>query len=167
MQGKPDSWLLASGAKDNVVRIWHVTSGVCVAVGTGHLSSVTSVAFGNKHAPFLLSGSVDKLARVWNLEPLWAALAGGSVPSAPIELTTSSTVAAHDKDINCVAVSPNNQLAATGSQDRSAKLWRLPSLAAPLLLKGHRRGIWDICFSPVDAVRSSCCMPALTCRFRA
>lgn len=88
MQGKPDGWLLASGSKDNAVRVWNVATGTCVAVGTGHLSAVTSLAFGNKHAPFLLSGSVDKLARVWNLEALWLALAG--VPTSPRSLPCST-----------------------------------------------------------------------------
>jgi WD40 repeat protein len=38
----------------------------------------------------------------------------------------------------------------TGSQDRTAKVWRLPSLVPALTLKGHRRGIWAVAFSPVD-----------------
>ena len=80
---------------------------------------------------------------------------GGAVPSSPVSLTVAATVAAHDKDINCVAFAPNNSMAATGSQDRTAKLWKLPALSSPLTLRGHKRGIWDICFSPVDQVSTS------------
>ncbi|XP_077388823.1 transducin beta-like protein 3 isoform X2 [Festucalex cinctus] len=59
------------------------------------------------------------------------------------------------QDINSVAVSPNDKLLATGSQDRTAKLWSLAGDAAIDLLgvfRGHRRGVWSVCFSPVDQV---------------
>ena len=32
-------------------------------------------------------------------------------------------VQAHDKDINAIAVAPNDKLFASASQDRTAKLW--------------------------------------------
>lgn len=38
----------------------------------------------------------------------------------------------------------------TGSQDRTAKVWRLPNLVLSLTLKGHKRGVWAVAFSPVD-----------------
>ena len=38
----------------------------------------------------------------------------------------------------------------TGSQDRTAKVWQLPDLVLSLTLKGHKRGIWVVAFSPVD-----------------
>ncbi len=38
----------------------------------------------------------------------------------------------------------------TGSHDRTAKVWRLPDLVLGLTLKGHKRGIWAVAFSPVD-----------------
>lgn len=38
----------------------------------------------------------------------------------------------------------------TGSQDRTAKVWKLPNLVLSLTLKGHKRGIWAVAFSPVD-----------------
>lgn len=59
------------------------------------------------------------------------------------------------QDINGVAVSPNDKLLASGSQDRTAKLWSLAGGADLSLLgvfRGHRRGVWAVCFSPVDQV---------------
>lgn len=59
------------------------------------------------------------------------------------------------QDINSVAISPNDKLLASGSQDRMAKLWSLAGEATIELLgvfRGHRRGIWSVCFSPVDQV---------------
>jgi U3 small nucleolar RNA-associated protein 13 len=35
-------------------------------------------------------------------------------------------------------------------QDRTACVWRLPDLVSVVVLKGHKRGIWSVEFSPVD-----------------
>lgn len=59
------------------------------------------------------------------------------------------------QDVNSVAVSPNDKLLASGSQDRTAKLWSLAGEGTMGLLgvfRGHRRGVWAVCFSPVDQV---------------
>ncbi|CAI7864146.1 unnamed protein product, partial [Closterium sp. NIES-53] len=63
---------------------------------------------------------------------------------------SGATVAAHGKDINAVAVVPNDALVCSGSQDRTAKVWRLPDLSLSVTLRGHKRGVWSVAFSPVD-----------------
>lgn len=35
-------------------------------------------------------------------------------------------------------------------QDRTACVWRLPDLVSVVVLRGHKRGIWSVEFSPVD-----------------
>jgi len=45
--------------------------------------------------------------------------------------------------MNCVRFSPNNKLIATSSQDRLIKLWD-ENLMNKMVLKGHKRGVWDI-----------------------
>ena len=147
------TWLLASGSKDNSVRVWHSATGRCVAVGEAHMGSVTGVTFFfTKQIPALLSCGADKLIQVWDLAPVWQAVCAGNLPEAPMQLSVTAAVAAHDKEVHCVAVSPTNVLAASGSADRSAKLWRLPALSAPLVLSGHKRGVWDVQFAPVEQV---------------
>lgn len=69
-----------------------------------------------------------------------------------LQLSTTAAVAAHDKDINSVAVAPNDSMLATASQDRTVKVWRLPSLTLSVTLRGHKRGVWSVTFSPVDQV---------------
>ncbi|KAA6386977.1 MAG: hypothetical protein EZS28_017496, partial [Streblomastix strix] len=45
--------------------------------------------------------------------------------SLPLDLVCVTTVISHTKEVNCIAVAPNDQLAATGSQDKTIKLWRM------------------------------------------
>lgn len=77
-----------------------------------------------------------------------------AVPSMQ-QLSTVAAVAAHEKDINAVAFSPNDALLATASQDRTVKLWKLPHLVLVQTLRGHKRGVWDVTFSPVDQVSTA------------
>lgn len=69
------------------------------------------------------------------------AVGGGRVPAAR-----------SPQDINSVAVAPNDKLLATGSQDRTARLWALPQCQLLGVFSGHRRGLWCVQFSPMDQV---------------
>jgi U3 small nucleolar RNA-associated protein 13 len=64
-------------------------------------------------------------------------------------------IRAHDKDINTLAVSPNDSLVASGSQDKTIRLWRTSDLGAVGSLTGHKRGVWKVAFSPVDRCLAS------------
>ena len=65
------------------------------------------------------------------------------------------TIMGHQKCINVVKVSPNDKLIASGSNDRTIKLWDSASLTAKGTLSGHKKGVWDIQFSPVDQLLCS------------
>ena len=59
------------------------------------------------------------------------------------------------QDVNSVCISPNDKLMASGSQDRTAKLWSLPDFSLLGVFRGHRRGVWCVQFSPMDQVLAS------------
>ncbi|XP_026725290.1 transducin beta-like protein 3 [Trichoplusia ni] len=141
---KPE--MFVSSGKDNSVRIWlqdsdNVVS--CIGVGTRHTASVGSVFTSQTSNDFFASVSQDSCLKVW------------SVPKDPSasdgKITTTFTELAHQMDINCVSIAPNDKMIATGSQDKTAKIWS-EELALLGVLKGHRRGVWCVRFSPVDQV---------------
>lgn len=144
--------LFVSCAKDRSVRVWQMNEGRvrCVARGLSHTNAVGSITCSRIKPSFMVSGSQDFTVKVWDL-PADLMAAGADVH----QLTPRTTEKAHDKDINSVAVSPNDKLLASGSQDRTAKLWSLAAgddLSLLGVFRGHRRGVWAVCFSPVDQV---------------
>ncbi|KAJ4827664.1 hypothetical protein Tsubulata_017672 [Turnera subulata] len=136
--------LIVTGSKDHTVRVWSSEKKGCIGVGTGHMEGVGAVAFSKKGKNFFVSGSSDRTIKVWSLDGITDSV------DQPINLKSKAVVAAHDKDINSLAVAPNDSLVCSGSQDRTACVWRLPDLVSVVVLKGHKRGIWSVEFSPVD-----------------
>ncbi len=141
---------LCSGGKDSVLRLWNVSVQPAAALGAleGHTDSINAVAWGGDS--FVVSGGKDRTIKVWKLRPDHA---GGAVQVY--------TCIGHAAEINCLDVSPNEQVIASGGVDKRIVLWNVgkPLGAAPIMgrkLLGHKRGIWDVRFSPVDRRLASC-----------
>lgn len=123
----------------------------CIGVGQGHTQSVQAVALARSSSrpTFIVSGGVDRTLKVWGFP-------GEGDVTPMCTLRVSATEHAHDKDINSIAIAPNDKIIATGSQDKTAKVWALQdglgNLSLLSVLRGHKRGIWDVQFSPVDQV---------------
>ena len=64
---------------------------------------------------FVASGGVDLTLKLWSFPS-----ESDTTPMAPLRV--AATEHAHDKDINSIAVAPNNKILATGSQDKTAKV---------------------------------------------
>ncbi|KAJ0177205.1 hypothetical protein K1T71_007214 [Dendrolimus kikuchii] len=142
---KPE--LFVSSSKDNTVRIWLQTPDdriTCLAIGARHTASVGSVFTSQTSCNFFTSVSQDNCLKVWNVPKDIETNTNQKIKSHHTEL-------AHQMDINCVTVSPNDKMIATGSQDKTAKLWT-DNITLLGILKGHRRGVWCVKFSPVDQV---------------
>lgn len=145
-----DPYMLASSSKDNSIRIWkfHPTTmeGVCLFCGTGHSQSVLAIATSCVNPLFVVSAGEDTTMKLWKIPKK------NEDSNSTISLNVRHSVHAHEKDINSVTVSPNDQLIASGSQDKTAKIWRTDNFELLGTLRGHKRGIWCIQFSPVDQV---------------
>lgn len=169
-----DGQVLVSGSKDNTARVWQArerradgtSTWACVARAEGHVESVGAVATSKRSRALLVTASQDRTAKIWDLASVLSedAAPGGAhgEGGAPVALRAMSTTKIHDKDINSLDISPNDKLLASGSQDRTAKLFAIshtpatksgPAQATLSLLgtfKGHKRGVWSVKFSPVD-----------------
>lgn len=153
---------LATGAKDNTAKLWRLdpenSSYTCYATFTGHAESISAVALPHatppagsnaynnplEHPPaFLITGSQDKTIKRWDIS-------SSSSSSEAKAVRATYTRKAHDKDINAIDTnySSTNILFASASQDRTVKIWDLESGESVGVLRGHKRGVWSIAFSP-------------------
>ncbi|KAH9115565.1 hypothetical protein AeMF1_010380 [Aphanomyces euteiches] len=146
----PNGKWLVSASKDGTARVWDIATFACVAVGSGHTESLGAVAVSQKLSSysagggaFFVTGSADKTIKLWNLD--------GSSDT----LTAKATAKAHDKDVNALAVAPNDRFIASGSQDKLIKIWNSSTLSLVGTCRGHKRGIWAVEFSPVDQCLAS------------
>ena len=168
---RDDAQLIGSASKDGTARLWDAADGRCRAVCEGHVEAVGAIAFARK-APWLLTGSKDKSMKMWDIAEL---IDTSNVPNAPKPSKRAKTASAsserpgvvrpkarssavgHAKEINALAVAPNDKLAVSASQDRTLRVWSLKDggLHELGVLKGHKRAVWCVAFSPVDRAVAS------------
>ncbi|KAF9955928.1 Transducin (beta)-like 3 [Mortierella alpina] len=148
-----DGTLLASGSKDNTAKVWTLDLEnedaderyKCIGTCVGHTEAIGAVALTRKTDGLLLTGSQDRTIKCWDLST-----ADLDEPDENLRFKSHYTIQAHEKDINTIAIAPNDKIFATGSQDKLAKIWNLQDGTLIGTCKGHKRGVWSVKFSPVD-----------------
>lgn len=173
--------VLASGSKDKSARIWASSaSGFqgsqdwgCVAICEGHAESVGAIAMSRRagepgdaaveHPKFMFTGSQDRTIKMWDLSDVPLSHEGDGEENV-VKCKSLTTHKAHEKDINSLDVSPNDRLLASGSQDRTAKIFEIEYVVraggkavrgeVKLLgtCKGHKRGVWNVRFGKAERV---------------
>ncbi|KAI4370195.1 hypothetical protein MLD38_018569 [Melastoma candidum] len=97
------------------IRLWNADSRSCIAVGIGHMGAVAAITFSKKKRDFLVSGSSDRTIKVWSMDGI-----SDDDCLEPLRLRARAVVAARDKDINALAIAPNDSLVCSGSEYRTA-----------------------------------------------
>ena len=54
----------------------------------------------------------------------------------------------HGEEVHSVCLSPNGKQLASGSEDRTVRLWDMATGASVKTLEGHGRWVMSVCFSP-------------------
>lgn len=146
----PDSQLLATGADDNKVKVWTVSSGFCFVTFSEHTNVVTALHFmANNHC--LLSASLDGTVRAWDLfryrnfrtfttpsarqfvslaaDQSGEVIAAGTLDTFEIFVWSMKTgrlldiLSGHEGPVHGLMFSPTNAILASSSWDRSVRLW--------------------------------------------
>ncbi|MCK5525153.1 MAG: WD40 repeat domain-containing protein [Thiomargarita sp.] len=145
----PDGrWLAAAGfmapghgIRDEEVgdiRLYDFTSGKLVTLLKGHTNVVLSLAFSPDNR-YLVSGSADKNAIIWNLE----------------SKALGSRLSGHIDHIYAVAFTPDSQRVVTGSYDHSLRLWQVRDGGLITTLKGHTNKVYAVAISPQEDIIAS------------
>ncbi len=111
---------------------------------SGHSDLIWAVAL-SPDSEWIATSSRDKSVRLWRVANLPAL--GQLATSADASILLKG----HERDARTLAFSPDNRWLATGSDDGTARLWNLTSLApdaSPVILRGHTRDIRVLAFSP-------------------
>ncbi|OMP00146.1 hypothetical protein COLO4_12887 [Corchorus olitorius] len=146
----PDSQLLATGADDNKVKVWTISSGFCFVTFTEHTNAVTALHFmANNHC--LLSASLDGTVRAWDLiryrnfrtfttpssrqfvslaaDQSGEVICAGTLDSFEIFVWSMKTgrlldvLSGHGGPVHGLMFSPTNAILASSSWDKTVRLW--------------------------------------------
>ncbi|MCJ7680460.1 MAG: WD40 repeat domain-containing protein, partial [Candidatus Aminicenantes bacterium] len=168
----PDGTKLASGSKDNNVKLWEIPSGNHLWTQKV-LGEVMCLTF-SPDGEFLYAGTSQNLIIKWNvLEKKMIksiatqtrtirALGTTSMHNVLVSIHGDKilkywdagtleeliSVGAHTVNIACGAVAPDGSIAATGCIDSSIKLWDIPSGHLVDELNIHQGSINDVALSP-------------------
>ncbi|KAJ0924868.1 putative transcription factor WD40-like family [Helianthus annuus] len=146
----PDSQLLATGADDNKIKVWNVSSGFCFVTFSEHTNAVTALHFmASNHC--LLSASLDGTVRAWDLfryrnfrtfttpssrqfvslasDQSGEVICAGTLDSFEIFVWSMKTgrlldvLSGHEGPVHGLMFSPTNAILASSSWDRTVRLW--------------------------------------------
>ncbi|MBW4623355.1 MAG: hypothetical protein KME17_28860 [Cyanosarcina radialis HA8281-LM2] len=152
-----DGRTLASGSADRTLRLWDLANGRCLKIFTGHDDEVYSIVFSPDDRT-LISGSIDRTLKLWDVKT------GECL----------KTFTGHTQAVFAVAFSPfaqrsrrefpptplnkrgGGEIAASGSGDRTIKLWDVETGECLKTLVGHENWVLSVAFSPDGRTIASC-----------
>ena len=168
----PDGKTLASsGSGDGTIRFWDVRTGNEKHAVTGHTGDIHSVAF-NPDGKFVASGHDDGVIRFWDAETglYLKTFKKGYEASGLVFSEDGKTLAyadgldiclqdagtgeekmlltGHTWGIHSMALSPDGNILASGSEDMTIRLWDMHTGEHKKTFNGHTDRVYSVAFSP-------------------
>jgi WD40 repeat protein len=139
----PQENLVVTGGDDHGIKIWELQRGKCFKTLQGNSNAIYAIAYSDQgdRQNLLASGHEDQTIKLWNV----------NINAPQIlkpDLQPSQVLRGHSDRILSIAFSPNGQILASGSADRTIKLWNPLTGNLIKTLQGHRSWVWEIAISP-------------------
>ena len=121
---------IASGSRDNTIRIWDLATGRCERILKDHKEWVNSVQFSPMDKNLLASGSGDGTIYIWNL-----------LDNDSFQLTGETDSKYGDTCVYSLAFHPKGKIIASGLKDGTIRLWNIETRKEEKLLEGEHQEI--------------------------
>jgi WD40 repeat protein len=157
--------VLYSGARDNEIKVWNISSAREMSSIVMHKGDVTSLVLMNGDK-VLLSAAADGTVRLWDMSHVpellkvtetFVAEDVSDLLDTDAQITDPASVRpelimtcpAHERDVQAMAVNPKLPIMATSSSQSCVRLWNIRDLAAPQLtleFVGHDAAVTSVAF---------------------
>jgi U3 small nucleolar RNA-associated protein 13 len=146
---------VTTASKDNTIILWiHQNNGLrALAMLKGHSEAINYTGLLLKKKNQIVSAGKDQTIKIWDFSRLVENFDNEDSSIEYIKESLHSTVA-HDEEVSVVKISPNEKLIASGSYDKTIKIWDT-QLNQLHMIKGHKRAITDLSFSKYAKVLAS------------
>lgn len=145
----PDGKALASGGDDNRVILWDVSTGHTIKTRQGHSNSIYGISLSPDQSQ-IATAHEDETVKVWNLDRCICTNLDINNPTCT-SLTVEKpdhTLRGHTGRVLRVAFHPQGKILASGSTDRTIRLWDAQTGRCLQTLYGHTSWLWAVAFSP-------------------
>ncbi|MCL1475557.1 serine/threonine protein kinase [Argonema antarcticum A004/B2] len=148
----PDGQILASGSWDKTIKLWDIQTRELLCILTGHQLQVNSVAFSQSdltgETPVLLAtASFDRTVRVWDCQNLTPSPSLRRGEGLGVGFPLRYNLIGHLWPVFASAFHPQGKILATGSDDKTVKLWDLKTGQEIRTLSGHSWTVVAVAFS--------------------
>ncbi|HEY9599911.1 MAG TPA: WD40 repeat domain-containing protein, partial [Cyanophyceae cyanobacterium] len=141
----PDGQLMVSGGNDRIITIRHLKTGRIIRTFTGHTNSIYSLCL-SPDGQTLVSGGRDTTLKIWDFSTV-NKYSSISLARRVIGDGLKDILTGHSDSINCISMSPDGQIIASGSEDNTIKVWNLLTRECLATLEGHEAGVKAVIIS--------------------
>ena len=181
-----DNKFLASASKDFSIRVYNLENGELVFSANDHRGEATRV-FVDPKSKFLMSSSLDGTLMMYEFQnataksrtikysgvinsfvpaidgkSLYIAADKGDIDNIDFKSMVIRSLKGHTAKVNCLELSPNGKLLASGSDDKTIIIWDLATGKILKTLKGNSWKITSVAWSSDGNYLTSTCNDGLT-----
>ncbi len=127
----PSQNQLATGGRDNAVRLWDSTTGNETAILSGHSNWITSLAY-SPDGTVLASGGRDNMIWMWNVETQ----------------TSLRLIEDHQAEIKAMTFTPDGSFFISGDMNGIIRFEPTGNPASTQIFENFGGGIWSLAMSP-------------------